>query len=247
MGCQLRQRPIPRSSRRRSPAGASDHVHARAATPPQAHDETAGTATTKTKKQPPPSGTEETDSRAATQLRGASNHRMDLRTRHASVPALLVPPPAREASKGHESDQGDDEPDPEAPNDHQDDPDDDDDPAQRDSTCGPVPTLPCSHVPSFFRLLYAGRSRRPTPPTQGPLSALAGHAERRLIASPMCQRGLPDARWTLATSATGLLDASSFTNAAAPNMANTEAKESTTAATPAPEGNVSSAPGNARQ
>jgi hypothetical protein len=43
----------------------------------------------------------------------------------------LVPLPAYETTEGHEPDQGDDQPDPEAPDDDDDDPDEDQDPADR--------------------------------------------------------------------------------------------------------------------
>jgi hypothetical protein len=45
--------------------------------------------TTTTTKQPPPLESEEADSTTAAQLRGASNHRMDLRTRHVAAEPIL--------------------------------------------------------------------------------------------------------------------------------------------------------------
>jgi hypothetical protein len=60
--------------------------------------------------------------------------------------ARSVPPAARKAAQGHESDQGNDQPDPEAPDEHQDNADDDDDPAQRYSAAGSVTTLWRSHA-----------------------------------------------------------------------------------------------------
>jgi hypothetical protein len=73
-----------------------------------------------------------------------------------SLPLSLVPLAPRETAEGDESHQGDDQPNPEAPDDHDDDPGDDNDPAKRYPA---VTTRPLSHTP-LLRCFYRAATFR---------------------------------------------------------------------------------------